>query len=118
MKGFDIDFGHSYYDIIHNKDMLEFHIDYWDQSLSTNAAPFQPPATSTPIIIPTTSLRVSSRATPLIIVGQDESVSAQYLLGSKTLIGPAGQYPLHPKSEGDKYICLRLFPESSVLAER
>jgi hypothetical protein len=36
-----------------------------------------------------------------MIVGQDESVFAQYLLGAKTWIGPKGQRPLLPKSEGD-----------------
>ncbi len=30
MKGLDIDLGQSYFDIINNKDMLEFQIDYWD----------------------------------------------------------------------------------------
>ena len=39
-----------------------------------------------------------------MIVGQDESVFAQYLLGSKTWIGPNGQRPLLPKSEGDGYM--------------
>jgi hypothetical protein len=39
-----------------------------------------------------------------MIVGQDESVFAQYLLGSKTWIGPKGQRPLLPKSEGDGYM--------------
>lgn len=36
-----------------------------------------------------------------MIVGHDESVFAQYLLGSKTLVGPKGQSPLLvPKSDG------------------
>jgi hypothetical protein len=39
-----------------------------------------------------------------MIVGQDESVFAQYLLGAKTWIGPKGQRPLLPKSEGDGYM--------------
>ena len=39
-----------------------------------------------------------------MIVGQDESVFAQYLLGSKTWVGPKGQRPLLPKSEGDGYV--------------
>ncbi len=39
-----------------------------------------------------------------MIVGQGESVFAQYLLGSKTWIGPKGQRPLLPKSEGDGYM--------------
>jgi hypothetical protein len=40
----------------------------------------------------------------LMIIGQDESVFAQYLLGSKTWIGPTGQRPLLPKTEGDGYM--------------
>ena len=39
-----------------------------------------------------------------MIVGQDESVFAQYLLGSKTRIGPKGKHPLLPKSEGNGYM--------------
>ena len=37
----------------------------------------------------------------MIVVGQDESVFAQYLHGSKTWVGPKEQRPLQPKSEGD-----------------
>ena len=39
-----------------------------------------------------------------MIVGQDESVFAQYLLASKTWVGPKGQRPRLPKSEGDDYM--------------
>jgi hypothetical protein len=39
-----------------------------------------------------------------MIVGQDESVFAQYLLGSKQWVDPKGQRPLLPKSEGDVYM--------------
>ncbi len=53
---------------------------------------------------PTTSTQVLYRATPLIIMGRDESVFAQYLLGSRTRTGPAGQRPLLPKPEGDGYM--------------
>ncbi len=95
MKDLDIELGHSYFDIINNKEMLEFHIDYWDRSKALS-----PPLP----ITSSTSIRVSSRATPLIIVGQNESVFAQYLLGSKTWTGPAGQRPFLPKSEGDGYM--------------
>jgi hypothetical protein len=43
----------------------------------------------------TTSIRVSTATRPIMIVGQDESVFAQYLLGSKTWVGPKqGQRPL------------------------
>jgi hypothetical protein len=40
-----------------------------------------------------------------MIIAQDESVFAQYLLaGSKTWVGPKGQRPLLPKLEGDGYM--------------
>jgi hypothetical protein len=53
----------------------------------------------------TTSVRVSRATRPIMIVGQDESVFAQYLLGSKTWVGPKGQRPpLLPKSEGDGFM--------------
>ena len=32
MKCLDIELGHHYFDIINNKEMLEFHIDYWERS--------------------------------------------------------------------------------------
>ena len=95
IKDLDIELGHHYFDIINNKEMIEFHIDYWER----NKAPPSP----TPVT-PSTSIRVSSQATPLIIVGQDKSVFAQFLIGSKTWTGPAGQRPLLPKSEGDGYM--------------
>jgi hypothetical protein len=52
----------------------------------------------------TTSIRVSTATRPIVIVGQDESVFAQYLLGSKAWVGPKGQRPLLPKSEDDGYM--------------
>ncbi len=53
---------------------------------------------------PTISIRVSARTQPIMIVGQEESVFAQYLLVSKTWVGPKGQRPLLPKSEGDGFM--------------
>jgi hypothetical protein len=50
------------------------------------------------------SIRVPLRAKPIMIIGQDESVFAQYLLGSKTWVRPKGQRPLLPKSEGEGYM--------------
>ena len=50
------------------------------------------------------SVQTSQDVSPVMIVGQDESVFAQYLLGSKTWVGPKGQRPLLPKSEGDGYM--------------
>jgi hypothetical protein len=91
MKDVDVELGHSYFDIISNEQQIEFHIDYWNR-------------TGQERIEATTSIRVSSMARPIMIVGQDESVFAQYLLGAKTWIGPTGQRPLLPKSEGDGYM--------------
>ena len=62
--------GHNYVDILKNTDMLKFHIDYWNQCCNKNES-------STDVTLhPTTSIRVSSRAAPLMIIGQDESVFA------------------------------------------
>jgi hypothetical protein len=41
---------------------------------------------------------------PMMIIGQDESVFAQYLLGAKTWVGPKGQRPLVQRAEGDGYM--------------
>ena len=49
-------------------------------------------------------MRLRTETRPLMIVGQDESVFAQFLLGSKTWVGPRGQRPLLPKAEGDGYM--------------
>lgn len=101
MNGLDLQLGHSYFDIVNDTEMFEFHIDYWKYCTKKNG-PTNPPFTTT--LHPTTSIRVSLRATPLMIIGQDESVFAQYLLGNRTWIGPSGQRPLLPKSEGDGYM--------------
>jgi hypothetical protein len=96
MKDLDVGFGHCYFDIINNEQRIKFHIDYWNRAFASTARPVE--------IKAATSIRVSSKARPIMIVGQDESVFAQYLLGSKTWIGPKGQRPLLPKSEGDGYM--------------
>ena len=96
MKDLDVGLGHCYFDIINNEQRIEFHIDYWNRAVASTARPVE--------IKATTSIRVSSKARPIMIVGQDESVFAQYLLGSKTRIGPKGQRPLLLKSEGGGYM--------------
>ena len=96
-------FGYGYHDIISNKDMIEFHVDYWSQHQQEAAANNNANNIDRQVT-PTTSIRISSRTRPLMIIGQDESVFAQYLLGSKTWVGPKGQRPLLPKSEGDGYM--------------
>ena len=96
IKDLNLSFGYQYEDIIAGKSYIEFHhVDYWNQFSDKETADPRPA---------TTSIRVSSRAKPIMIVGQDESVFAQYLLGSKTWVGPKGQRPLLPKSEGEGYM--------------
>ena len=102
IKALDIGLGHSYFDIIRNEQMIEFHVDYWNQ-LKRQEHPQQGDSSMIETR-PTTSIRVSSHAKPIMIVGQDESVFAQYLLGSKQWVVPKGQRPLLPKSEGDGYM--------------
>ena len=92
----DIGLGHTYFNIVKNEHMIEYHIDYWNLLKERNGTTIEAQAT--------TSIRVSSKPRPIMIIGQDESVFAQYLLGSKTWIGPSGQRPLLPKSEGDGYM--------------
>ena len=96
-------FGYGYHDIISNQDMIEFHVDYWSQRQHEAAANDNANNIDRQVT-PTTSIRISSRTRPLMIIGQDESVFAQYLLGSKTWVGPKGQRPLLPKSDGDGYM--------------
>jgi hypothetical protein len=68
-------FGYGYHDIISNRDMIEFHMDYW--------SPHQQEAVAKDI----------ANSIPLMIIGQGESIIAQYLLGSKTWVVPKGQHP-------------------------
>ena len=37
---------------------------------------------------------------PLVIFGQDESVYSQFLFGNQQWVGPQGQRPLIPKTDG------------------
>jgi len=105
IKGVDIDFGYLYHDIVSDEKRIQFHVDCWNritrdqqqQEQSEEHAHFKEK-------MPSISIRVSSQARPLMIVGQDESVFAQYLFGSKTWVGPKGQRPLLPKSKGDGYV--------------
>jgi hypothetical protein len=103
IRGIDIDFGYSYHDIVSNEERIEFHVDYRNRITRDNEQQEQEHELYKDKK-PATSIHVSSQARPLMIVGQDESVFAQYLLGSKTWVGPKGQRPLLPKSEGDGYM--------------
>jgi len=93
MPNVDVELGHRYFDIVQDEEHIEFHVDYWNRF-----------GGGTERINPSRSIRVSSNARPIMIVGQDESVFAQYLLGAKTWVGPKGQRPLLPKSEGDGFM--------------
>jgi hypothetical protein len=105
IKNLNVAFGYSYFNICNNEEWIEFHVDYWSRIMEEGAK--QQPAS---ISIQyqdkksTTSVRVSRATRPIMIVGQDKSAFAQYLLGSKTWVGPKGQRPLLPKSEGDGYM--------------
>ncbi|KAI2493982.1 hypothetical protein MHU86_20556 [Fragilaria crotonensis] len=91
----NLTFGYLYHDIIGNQDRIEFHIDYWNQATRKNERTAD--HDNTDKITPTKSIRVSLQARPLMIVGQDESVFAQYLLGSKTWTGPKRATPVAPE---------------------
>jgi hypothetical protein len=96
----DIGFRRSYSDVIGNEELIEFQVDYGNHIRGAAALT----GTRLDTVRATTSIRVSLKGRPTMIVGQDESVFAQYLLGAKTWIGPKGQRPLLPKSEGDGYV--------------
>jgi hypothetical protein len=46
------------------------------------------------------SVRKPPDVKPLVIFGQDESVYSQFLLGNRQWVGPQGQHPLLPKTDG------------------
>ena len=98
MKDLDVGLGHCYFDIINNEQRIEFHIDYWNRAVASTARPVE--------IKATTSIQVSSKARPIMIVGQDESVFAQYL-----------RYPYSRRLKGMATCCRRLFRESLNLAD-
>ncbi|KAI2501399.1 hypothetical protein MHU86_13066 [Fragilaria crotonensis] len=61
MNGLDLRLGHSYFDIVNDTEMFEFHIDYWKYCTKKNG-PTNPPFTTT--LHPTTSIRVSLERRP------------------------------------------------------
>ena len=104
-NGINVEFGFRYHNIVTDTEMVEFHIDYWRRVTTPDKKDRREHEKQRRVEKePTTSIRVSLKTRPLMIVGQDESVFAQYLLGSKTWVGPKGQRPLLPKSEGDGYM--------------
>jgi hypothetical protein len=92
----DIEFGYRFLHSTTEELSVEFHVDYWVTRHQTGSL--------LPNKIASMSVRAPRGARPIMIIGQDESVFAQYLLGSKTWVGPKGQRPLLPKSEGDGYM--------------
>ena len=67
MPNVDVELGHRYFDIVQDEEHIEFHVDYWNRF-----------GGGTERINPSRSIRVSSNARPIMIVGQDESVFAQW----------------------------------------
>jgi hypothetical protein len=102
IKDLDVSFGYHYIDIRTGAPWIEFHVDYWTRCTAQQDQEPEPEVREKKEA--SLSVRVSSGAKPIMIIGQDESVFAQYLLGSKTWVGPKGQRPLLPKSEGDGYM--------------
>jgi len=81
-------FGHHYTNS-NNLPMVEFHEEYiFSLNLSFET-------------VSSMSVRVKEGTVPLEIVGQDECVFMQYLLGGRNWVGSNGERPLLPKSEGD-----------------
>jgi hypothetical protein len=91
-----------YHDIVSNEEKIEFNVNYWNQITMDQQK--QEQLEEHPLFKEkkqSSSICVSSQSRPLMIVGKDEGVFAQYLLGSKTWLGPKGQCSLLPKSKGD-----------------
>jgi hypothetical protein len=71
-------FGYHFQDIVAGADCVEFHVDYWNcltaEEQETAAGG---PTSAVPMKEPSMSIRVSSKAKPVMIIRQDESVFAQ-----------------------------------------
>jgi hypothetical protein len=107
INNLNFDFGYSYVHIINNdEERIEFHVDNLNRMIQEHQQQKEQTLSIDTIAAkaPTTSIRVTAQAQPIMIVGQDESVFAQYLFGSKPWVGPRGQRPLLPKFEGDGYM--------------
>jgi hypothetical protein len=77
-----------------NVDLVEFHVDDYDL-LYDVADEFGFGTFGGNL-----SVRKPPDVKPLMIFGQDESVFSQFLLGSRQWVGPQGQRPLLPKTNG------------------
>jgi len=50
------------------------------------------------------SIRAPAGCTPILLMGQDEALFAQYLIPVKSWRGPKGEAVLNPKTEGEKFM--------------
>jgi hypothetical protein len=120
IRDIDIGFGYTYFDIIADKHMIEFNIDYWNRQITQ--VPFSWAGDNTEDMLlesqpqiywekkVTTSIRVLSKAKPL--------VRTRVCLHS-TFLDPRlgldqGQRPLLPKSKGNGYMFLSAFVSREV----
>jgi hypothetical protein len=92
IDGVNVDFGYDYVDPTTSIEMVEFHVNYCHgiTGLKDEAAHM--------------SVRAPPGSKPLMILGQDECVFTQFLLGQRTWVGPKGERPLLPKTEGEGYM--------------
>jgi hypothetical protein len=77
-------FAYKYDDPITGEKMLEFHVDYCRTFGALDGK----------------EAKASVRAPP----GQDECIFTQFLLGQRTWVGPKGERPLLPETEGEGYM--------------
>jgi hypothetical protein len=84
--------GHVYPHPVSGAAMVEFHVDVIHDISQFKAMPRE------------MSVRAPAGSTELAILGQDECVFHQYLLPSKTWVGPNGERPLLPKTNGEAYM--------------
>lgn len=100
IDGLDLTYGYEYTDDLSGEQWLEFHID--------TVAPYMKADEPLFGLVADWSVRRPNKDDPtakrLVIIGQDECVFMQYLLGTKYWTGPKGERPLLPKSEGDAYM--------------
>jgi hypothetical protein len=86
--------GYQYHCADKDTDMVEFHVDdlpfLHDMAQEMGNGAFGG----------NLSVRKPADKKPLMIFGQDESVYNQFLLGSRQWVGPKGQHPLLPKTDG------------------
>jgi hypothetical protein len=86
--------GYTYQEEHTGKEMVEFHVDDYD--ILQNVAEEM----GFGMFGGNLSVRKPAGVKPLMIFGQDESVFNQFLLKSQQWVGPQGQRPLLPKTDG------------------